>query len=182
MTAGAVAPDDPDLIIAAIGGWESQQLGRSTDGGETWIAFDETVGQFRFIAFHPQDPDFVYADDWISSDRGETWQAIDRPVWAVFRGDGDVVYSTTLLPGEKVRLFTASRNNRFTYDASSEVTYRHEQASEETYYMTAYDRFMSQFGEVPPTPEESEEARRLILEQLIDRSLMLQESDRWSAV
>ena len=42
-----------------------------------------------------------------------------------------------------MRLFTASRNNRFTYDANSEVTYRHEQASEETYYMTAYDRFMS---------------------------------------
>ncbi len=56
---------------------------------------------------------------------------------------GDVVYSTTLLPGEKVRLFTSSRNNRFTYDSESEVSYRHEQASEETYYMSAMDRFMS---------------------------------------
>lgn len=56
---------------------------------------------------------------------------------------GDVVYSTTLLPGEKVRLYTSTRNTRFTYDAESEVTYRHEQASEETYYMSAMDRFMS---------------------------------------
>ncbi len=56
---------------------------------------------------------------------------------------GDVVYSTTLLPGEKVRLHTATRNNRFTYDSESEVSYRHEQASEETYYMTAMDRYMS---------------------------------------
>ncbi len=56
---------------------------------------------------------------------------------------GDVVWSNTLLPGEKVRLFTSTRNNRFTYDQSSEVSYRHEQASEETYYMSAYDRFMS---------------------------------------
>lgn len=56
---------------------------------------------------------------------------------------GDVVYSTTLLPGERVRLYTANRNNRFTYDSESEVSYRHEQASEETYYMTAMDRFMS---------------------------------------
>ncbi len=56
---------------------------------------------------------------------------------------GDVVYSTTLLPGERVRLFTASRNTRFSYDSESEVTYRHEQASEETYYMTSFDRFMS---------------------------------------
>ena len=56
---------------------------------------------------------------------------------------GDVVYSTTLLPGEKVRLQTASRNSRFTYDRESEVNYRHEQVSEETYYMSAMDRFMS---------------------------------------
>lgn len=56
---------------------------------------------------------------------------------------GDVVYSTTLLPGEKVRLNNSSRNSRFTYDADSEVTYRHEQASEETFYMSSMDRFLS---------------------------------------
>lgn len=56
---------------------------------------------------------------------------------------GDVVYSTTLLPGEKVRLYTASRNNRFTFDSESKVSYRHEQASEETFYMSSMDRFMS---------------------------------------
>lgn len=56
---------------------------------------------------------------------------------------GDVVYSTTLLPGEKVRLFTSNRNNRFTYDSESEVSYRHEQSSEETFYMRSLDRYMS---------------------------------------
>lgn len=56
---------------------------------------------------------------------------------------GDVVYSTTLLPGEKVRLYTSTRNTRFTYDADSEVSYRHEQSSEETYYMRSMDRYMS---------------------------------------
>lgn len=56
---------------------------------------------------------------------------------------GDVVYSTTLLPGEKVRLFTSTRNTRFTYDSESKVSYRHEQSSEETYYMRAMDRYSS---------------------------------------
>ena len=56
---------------------------------------------------------------------------------------GDVVYSTTLLPGEKVRLFTSTRNTRFTYDSESKVSYRHEQASEETYYMKSMDRYAS---------------------------------------
>jgi hypothetical protein len=56
---------------------------------------------------------------------------------------GDLVYSTTLLPGETVRLFTSSRKNRFTFDTQSQVSYRHEQSSEESYYMSSMDRFMS---------------------------------------
>ena len=56
---------------------------------------------------------------------------------------GDVLYSTTLLPGERVRLYTANRNSRFTYDSESEVSYRHEQTSEETFYMKTMDRYMS---------------------------------------
>ena len=56
---------------------------------------------------------------------------------------GDLVYSTTLLPGEKVRLYTSNRKNRFTFDSESQVSYRHEQTSEETFYMNSMDRFLS---------------------------------------
>ncbi len=56
---------------------------------------------------------------------------------------GDIVYSTTLLPGEKVRLYSNSRHSRFTYDSESEVTYRHENSSDESFYMSSMDRFMS---------------------------------------
>jgi hypothetical protein len=56
---------------------------------------------------------------------------------------GDLVYSTTLLPGEEVRLFSSSRKNRFTFDRESEVSYRHEQTSEETFYMSSMSRFLS---------------------------------------
>jgi len=56
---------------------------------------------------------------------------------------GDVVYSTTLLPGEKVRLFTMNRNSRFTYDAETDVTYRHEQTSEESYFAANFQRSMT---------------------------------------
>lgn len=56
---------------------------------------------------------------------------------------GDLVYSTTLLPGEKVRLFSSSRKNRFTFDSESEVSYRHEQTSEESFYMSSMSHFMS---------------------------------------
>ena len=56
---------------------------------------------------------------------------------------GDLVYSTTLLPGEKVRLFTADRRTRFSIDSESKVSYRHEQTSEERFYLSSMHDFMS---------------------------------------
>ena len=56
---------------------------------------------------------------------------------------GDLVYSTTLLPGEKVRLFTSDRRSRFSFDSASKVSYRNEQTSEERFYMASVHDFMS---------------------------------------
>ncbi len=56
---------------------------------------------------------------------------------------GDLVYSTTLFPGEKVRLFTTDRRTRFTYDSASKVSYRNEQTQEEHFYMSSWSDFMS---------------------------------------
>ena len=56
---------------------------------------------------------------------------------------GDLVYSTTLLPGEKVRLFTTDRRTRFTFDSATKVSYRNEQTSEEHFAMSAWGDFMS---------------------------------------
>jgi hypothetical protein len=39
---------------------------------------------------------------------------------------GDPAYSTTLLPGEKVRLSTTDRRSRFTYDSVTKLSYRSE--------------------------------------------------------
>jgi hypothetical protein len=56
---------------------------------------------------------------------------------------GDLAYSTTLFPGEKVRLFTSDRRNRFTFDSASKISYRHEQTQEEHFYMSSWSDFMS---------------------------------------
>lgn len=50
---------------------------------------------------------------------------------------GPPVYSTTLLPGEKVRLATTDRRSRFSFDSESSLSYRSEQLSEEQYRMSA---------------------------------------------
>jgi hypothetical protein len=56
---------------------------------------------------------------------------------------GDLAYSTTLLPGEKVRLFTTDRRSRFTFDSASKLSYRNEQTSEEHFYTSSMSDFMS---------------------------------------
>jgi len=56
---------------------------------------------------------------------------------------GDLVYSNTLFPGEKVRLFTTDRRSRFTFDSSTKLSYRTEQTHEEQFYMSSMHDFMS---------------------------------------
>ncbi len=56
---------------------------------------------------------------------------------------GDPVYTTTLLPGEQVRLATTDRRSSFSFDSESKLSYRSEQMSEEQYRMTALRTFMT---------------------------------------
>lgn len=68
---------------------------------------------------------------------------------------GDLVYTTTLLPAEKVRLFTADRRSRFTFDQESKVSYRHEHTAEERYYMASLHNQMSDLSVRDSTSAES---------------------------
>src|SRR5262245_55822929 len=56
---------------------------------------------------------------------------------------GDLVYSQTLLPGEKARLFTSDRRTRFPFDSATDVSYRNEQTQEEQFYLSSMSDFMS---------------------------------------
>jgi hypothetical protein len=47
---------------------------------------------------------------------------------------GDLIYTTTLLPGEKVRLQSSDRHTRFSFDSESKLSYHNETTSEESYY------------------------------------------------
>lgn len=56
---------------------------------------------------------------------------------------GNLAYSTTLFPGERVRLFTLDRRSRFTFDSETKVSYRQEQTYEEQFYLSAMSDYMS---------------------------------------
>lgn len=56
---------------------------------------------------------------------------------------GDPIYSITLLPGERVKLFTSDRHTQFSYDSESKLSYRHQTTSEESYYAAGMAESMS---------------------------------------
>jgi len=56
---------------------------------------------------------------------------------------GDLAYSTTLFPGEKVRLFTSDRHSRWSFDSATQLSYRHQTTSEESFYTWGMARAMS---------------------------------------
>jgi len=58
---------------------------------------------------------------------------------------GDLVHTTTLMPGEKVRLFTTDRKSQFVYDSSSKVSYRNQYASEERTFLASVSHDLSNF-------------------------------------
>lgn len=77
---------------------------------------------------------------------------------------GDIAYSTTLLPGEKVRLATTDRRSRFSFDSESKLSYRSEQISEEQYRLCALRAFMADENVVDRGNENYSERRKMQLE------------------
>lgn len=48
---------------------------------------------------------------------------------------GDLLYTTTLLPGEQVRLATSDRQSRFSFDSQTQLASRQYTTSEESFYL-----------------------------------------------
>lgn len=61
---------------------------------------------------------------------------------------GDLLYTTTLLPGEQVRLFTSDRHTRFSFDTESRLAYRHQTTSEESFFLAGFANAVSNVSSV----------------------------------
>jgi photosystem II stability/assembly factor-like uncharacterized protein len=93
---GAISPkSDSNLIVTAVGTWNSQELVVSIDNGISWSVIDGTQDNYKFIAFHPQKPNIIYAQGFISRDNGNSWDRLSQKISAVFRANGEIVYSVT---------------------------------------------------------------------------------------
>ena len=91
ISIGAVAVSGRTIILS-IGSWRKKRLAVSHDQGKTWQHFDNTPSRLKFIRFHPQKTNVVYASSYRSDDNGESWSELKYQVKAVFRGNGDIVY------------------------------------------------------------------------------------------
>lgn len=91
---GAVSPlSGTDTIVTAVGEWGKQTLTISRNGGKNWEVIPGTEDNYKFISFHPQKPNIIYAQGFISKDAGNSWEKLPQKVCAVFKRNSDVVYS-----------------------------------------------------------------------------------------
>jgi len=64
---------------------------------------------------------------------------------------GDLMYTTTLLPGEQVRLNSSDRHTRFSFDSETKLSYHNESTSEESYYAAGMAYGMSNLNVLDTT-------------------------------
>jgi len=89
---GALDPtSESDTIITALGDWNSQIITVSNDNGLNWTQKTDTESDYDFIGFHPQNTNWVYAGNYRSDDKGNTWQLISKKISAIYAIDGNQI-------------------------------------------------------------------------------------------
>jgi hypothetical protein len=68
---------------------------------------------------------------------------------------GDLMYTTTLLPGEEVHLSSSDRHTRFSFDSETKLSYRNEATSEESYFAAGMAHGMSNLNILDTTKASS---------------------------
>ncbi len=68
---------------------------------------------------------------------------------------GDLLYSTTLLPGEKVRLLSTDRNSRFSFSSDAEYAARQFTTSEQSFFLAGMADSMSNLNVLEQGTQES---------------------------
>lgn len=109
---GAVDPNNPNIIITAVGTWLTPvyTLIRTTNGGNNESDWNTVYPAIRgedlqLLSFHPQNSNYVYAGfsttvnsiGLISRNGGLTWTSVgNKAIRAVYPGNGDIIYAIEL--------------------------------------------------------------------------------------
>jgi len=99
---GAFQPvPNSKIIVASIGGYFDTEIMRTTDEGLSWSLVTASPKQNLFIAFHPKDPNLVYAGEKISHDAGATFSDVNFGTYNAYNpsilgmclAQGDTIYA-----------------------------------------------------------------------------------------
>ncbi|KKU76274.1 MAG: hypothetical protein UY03_C0040G0002 [Parcubacteria group bacterium GW2011_GWA2_47_64] len=105
--AGALDPTvDSEIVITAVDSWGSQEIIVTTDEGASWVKKGYS-SSFSFIAFDPNNPNVVYANNYRSTNKGSTWGTISKSVIAMYSGTQTSVYAYSTTGG----ITTVSRSD-----------------------------------------------------------------------
>ena len=66
-----------NTIVALSGKETLQRITVSWNAGQSWTQF-AFEADFSFVAFHPQNSNIIYADNYKSTDNGRTWRTLSE--------------------------------------------------------------------------------------------------------
>ncbi|QII12859.1 exported protein [Candidatus Kuenenia stuttgartiensis] len=98
--ATAAAAMYENIIIEAVGATNddstnAQIIAISRNSGSSWTKISDAFAPFKFISFHPQNNNIVYAGKYkfTNIQTNNNYTTLSKTVASVFIGDGDIVYS-----------------------------------------------------------------------------------------
>ena len=90
-----------DIVVKAVGAWYEPPAYRpavSRDSGSsfTLLGMSDSDWTYKLIGFHPQNNNILYADIYKFNNIGtsNSYTTLTKGVTAIFRGDGNIVYSS----------------------------------------------------------------------------------------
>ena len=112
-------------LVTAVGGWDEQVLCLSLDDGQSWHVVDSTRRAYTFFAWHPRNGAVVYVGHaggaLRSEDGAHTWQAVEQPIRAMFRGDGEIVYALVRPSATTSRILKSTDRGRRWFQVGADI-------------------------------------------------------------
>lgn len=110
--AGDISPTQPNMVITAIGDWETQTVAITRNVNATapdWSVISNTGDFYQFISFHPTNSNIAYAG-WFKFTNIQTnnnYTILSKKVIAMYPGNGDIVYSIEA-NGNSMRIYKST--------------------------------------------------------------------------
>lgn len=84
----AIDPKNTNRVLVSVSGC----IKETTNGGQSYTKFETPEGDCVYIGFHKQNPNIIFAGNYISIDDGLSWKKVDYNIRAMSEIDSDIIY------------------------------------------------------------------------------------------